>query len=94
MNLSHVITEFSFGPYFPDITQPLDNSFELTDKREWCQGGDKTVPFVLTQSSGLLSLRGLPVFPTCGPDYVHCPALEATEYPPIQCDALHARLGA
>lgn len=32
MNLSHVITEFSFGPYFPDITQPLDNSFELTDK--------------------------------------------------------------
>ncbi|KAK7055949.1 endoplasmic reticulum vesicle transporter-domain-containing protein, partial [Favolaschia claudopus] len=30
MNLSHVITEFSFGPYFPDITQPLDNSFEVT----------------------------------------------------------------
>jgi len=29
--LSHVITEFSFGPYFPDITQPLDNSFELTN---------------------------------------------------------------
>lgn len=41
MNLSHVITEFSFGPYFPDITQPLDNSFELTDQREWYQGGDK-----------------------------------------------------
>lgn len=33
MNLSHVITEFSFGPYFPDITQPLDNSFELTQDR-------------------------------------------------------------
>ncbi|EIW58008.1 DUF1692-domain-containing protein [Trametes versicolor FP-101664 SS1] len=32
MNLSHVITEFSFGPYFPDITQPLDNSFELTSE--------------------------------------------------------------
>ncbi|EIN03948.1 DUF1692-domain-containing protein [Punctularia strigosozonata HHB-11173 SS5] len=30
MNLSHVITEFSFGPYFPDITQPLDDSFEIT----------------------------------------------------------------
>ncbi|EGN99338.1 hypothetical protein SERLA73DRAFT_108802 [Serpula lacrymans var. lacrymans S7.3] len=29
MNLSHVITEFSFGPYFPDITQPLDYSFEV-----------------------------------------------------------------
>ena len=34
MNLSHVITEFSFGPYFPDITQPLDNSFELTHERK------------------------------------------------------------
>ncbi|KAF8149031.1 endoplasmic reticulum vesicle transporter-domain-containing protein [Crassisporium funariophilum] len=32
MNLSHVITEFSFGPHFPDIVQPLDNSFEATDK--------------------------------------------------------------
>ncbi|KAJ7024097.1 endoplasmic reticulum-golgi intermediate compartment-domain-containing protein, partial [Mycena alexandri] len=30
MNLSHVITEFPFGSFFPDITQPLDNSFELT----------------------------------------------------------------
>ncbi|KIJ62960.1 hypothetical protein HYDPIDRAFT_135453 [Hydnomerulius pinastri MD-312] len=29
MNLSHVITEFSFGPYFPDISQPLDYSFEI-----------------------------------------------------------------
>ncbi|KIK60149.1 hypothetical protein GYMLUDRAFT_244581 [Collybiopsis luxurians FD-317 M1] len=29
MNLSHVITEFSFGPHFPDIVQPLDYSFEL-----------------------------------------------------------------
>lgn len=34
MNLSHVITEFSFGPYFPDIAQPLDNSFELTHEGE------------------------------------------------------------
>lgn len=32
MNLSHVITEFSFGPHFPEIVQPLDNSFEATDK--------------------------------------------------------------
>jgi hypothetical protein len=33
MNLSHVITEFSFGPYFPDITQPLDYSFEVAQDR-------------------------------------------------------------
>ncbi|KAL4062169.1 endoplasmic reticulum vesicle transporter-domain-containing protein [Scleroderma citrinum] len=32
MNLSHVITEFSFGPYFPDIAQPLDYSFEIADQ--------------------------------------------------------------
>jgi hypothetical protein len=32
LNLSHIITEFSFGPHFPDIVQPLDNSFEATDK--------------------------------------------------------------
>ncbi|KAL5485876.1 hypothetical protein ACEPAI_6919 [Sanghuangporus weigelae] len=30
MNLSHVITDFSFGPYFPDMAQPLKNTFELT----------------------------------------------------------------
>jgi hypothetical protein len=33
MNLSHVITEFSFGKHFPEITQPLDNSFEVTHDR-------------------------------------------------------------
>ena len=30
MNMSHVITEFSFGKHFPEMTQPLDNSFEVT----------------------------------------------------------------
>jgi len=32
MNLSHVVTKFSFGPYFPDITQPLDYSLELANE--------------------------------------------------------------
>ncbi|KAF8885851.1 endoplasmic reticulum vesicle transporter-domain-containing protein [Gymnopilus junonius] len=32
MNLSHIITELSFGPFFPEIVQPLDNSFESTDQ--------------------------------------------------------------
>lgn len=35
MNLSHVITEFSFGEWFPEIVQPLDNSFELTTERQY-----------------------------------------------------------
>lgn len=33
MNLSHIINEFSFGPYFPDITQPLDYSYEVARSR-------------------------------------------------------------
>ncbi|KAF4579863.1 hypothetical protein EYR36_001683 [Pleurotus pulmonarius] len=40
MNLSHIITEFSFGPFFPDITQPLDMTYEVTHD-----------PFVAYQSS-------------------------------------------
>lgn len=31
MNLSHVINEFSFGPFFPRISQPLDNSVEISN---------------------------------------------------------------
>jgi hypothetical protein len=34
MNLSHVIHEFSFGPYFPEIAQPLDSSVEVSNERE------------------------------------------------------------
>lgn len=30
MNLSHVVHELSFGPYFPDIAQPLDHSVEIS----------------------------------------------------------------
>lgn len=35
MNLSHVITELSFGPFFPEMTQPLDNTYEITDNRAY-----------------------------------------------------------
>lgn len=31
INMSHIIHEFSFGDYFPDIAEPLDSSMELTD---------------------------------------------------------------
>lgn len=33
MNLSHIIHEFSFGPFFPAISQPLDLSYETTQNR-------------------------------------------------------------
>lgn len=32
MNLSHIIHEFSFGPYYPSISQPLDMSLEVSDQ--------------------------------------------------------------
>ncbi|MCO5555736.1 hypothetical protein L7F22_009281 [Adiantum nelumboides] len=32
MNLSHVIHELSFGPYFPHIAQPLDSSMETSNE--------------------------------------------------------------
>lgn len=31
INMSHIIHEFSFGDYFPDIAEPLDLSLEATD---------------------------------------------------------------
>lgn len=34
MNLSHVVHEFSFGPFFPAIAQPLDQSYEITQQRK------------------------------------------------------------
>ncbi len=34
MNLSHVVHEFSFGPYFPNLAQPLESSVEITPARE------------------------------------------------------------
>ena len=44
MNLSHVIHEFSFGPFFPAIAQPLDMTYAIAEHREldtllpmyWC----------------------------------------------------------
>lgn len=34
MNLSHIIHEFSFGPYFPAIAQPLDMTYTIATSRE------------------------------------------------------------
>jgi len=34
MNLSHVIHEFSFGPFFPAIAQPLDMTYVQTEESE------------------------------------------------------------
>lgn len=32
INLTHVINELSFGPYFPNIAQPLDYTYEVADE--------------------------------------------------------------
>jgi hypothetical protein len=35
MNLSHIIHEFSFGPFFPAIAQPLDMTYVKTEESEF-----------------------------------------------------------
>jgi len=32
-NMSHIVHELSFGPYFPSIAEPLEASLELSDDR-------------------------------------------------------------
>ncbi|KAF8987016.1 hypothetical protein BDQ17DRAFT_1435880 [Cyathus striatus] len=50
MNLSHIMTEFSFGPLFPEMVQPLDSSFEVMT--ECGSGKDKSEGLVAAQVSG------------------------------------------
>ena len=50
MNLTHIVHEFSFGPFFPAISQPLDLSFELTERRECVvRLSDHNVAFTIFQ---------------------------------------------
>ena len=56
MNLSHVVHEFSFGPFFPAISQPLDMTMQLTQDRTL----KVTRAIKLTRS-----LRRLPVLLAC-----------------------------
>lgn len=51
MNLSHIIHEFSFGPYFPAIAQPLDMTYTIADARECCR--PKTCPTISDNPSSL-----------------------------------------
>ena len=88
MNLSHIITEFSFGPHFPDIVQPLDNSFEATDKSQFviCK---KKHHESITNSS--LRFHCVPVFLACRANHLHCPSNEPFKDKSIQCYSLHTR---
>lgn len=49
INLTHVINELSFGPYFPNIAQPLDYTYEVADERKGAfdilmRGADQGLP--------------------------------------------------
>ena len=46
MNLSHVVTDFSFGPYFPNMAQPLKNTFEVATERMSSSFLSEVNPFV------------------------------------------------
>lgn len=72
MNLSHIITEFSFGPYFPDMTQPLDYSYEVTHDRTFLS---LSAPQINTDKLRFNSLRSLPIFPTRSPHHLRRPSV-------------------
>ncbi len=74
MNLSHVISEFSFGPHFPDMTQPLDYSFEVTHDRRLIFGSFEV------QLSFLPSLCRVPILPSCRANNLHRYSIKAPSY--------------
>jgi hypothetical protein len=93
MNLSHIINEFSFGPYFPDITQPLDFSYEIANERT------STIPplpacLAPTMLSAYCtsSFYVVPVLPARGSHNLHRPALFSAPHKSVQRYALHARV--
>ena len=63
MNLSHVTHEFSFGPYFPRISQPLDDTMEIAP----------SALCVLSISTALMPQLRLSVLPVRRVDAVHRP---------------------
>lgn len=86
MNLSHIINEFSFGPYFPDITQPLDYSYEIANDRM----PPHCLPLQLDILTLIPSFRRVSIFPPRSPNDLHRAAFGTSEHTSIQCDALYA----
>lgn len=84
MNLSHIITEFSFGPYIPDIVQPLDYSYEKTDKRKSTSSFIEAIDLTLS-----FSIHDLPVFPYCGSNDVLRVAFPLCAHQSVQRHPLH-----
>lgn len=93
MNLSHVITDFSFGPYFPQMTQPLTNTLEIAQDRKFCLLPG--LPAYLTSRWCIVfSFRGISILPERSPYYLQSATGEACIDEPVQCDALHPCLNA
>ena len=89
MNLSHVISEFSFGPHFPDMTQPLDYTFEVTKERKHSRH------LLNFQNLRLLySLCRVPVLPPRRSNGIYRPSFSAITHEPIQRYTLYSRLAA
>src|SRR6266403_2098802 len=72
MNLSHVITEFSFGKHFPEITQPLDNSFEVTHDRMLFSSG--------YDPCNICRFHCISILPSSRSNNLHCTTLRTFTY--------------
>lgn len=81
MNLSHVITEFSFGKHFPEITQPLDNSFEITH--------DGMLLLLSCDPCNIYRrFHCISLLPSSRSNDLRCTTLQTFAYEPVQRDTL------
>lgn len=71
MNLSHVIHEYSFGPYFPEIAQPLDSSVETTDKRKPTRTAPPAQGFDVLMRVAFFRFHRVSIFCVGSTDAVH-----------------------
>jgi hypothetical protein len=86
MNLSHIITEFSFGPYIPDIVQPLDYSFETANERE---SRRTSISEHNLFSLYISSFHTIPILPDCSTNNLLRLSKPFSQDEPVQRDALH-----
>lgn len=66
MNLTHIVHEFSFGPYFPAISQPLDMTIESTSQRQ-----SNSSRFCMIDADNVGSIHHIPVLFACRTHHLH-----------------------
>jgi hypothetical protein len=91
MNLSHIIHEFSFGPYYPSISQPLDMSLEVSDQHfSIFQFVPLRLPCLLQVFHSNVAACFLKILPGCHPHPIHHLERQIRRHEPILCHGLRS----